>query len=188
MKNVMLLSIFILFLSQTANAQHRRAPKKYVDINAAIGLLPTFIKDAGKVKAPPLSLSADFKLAKNFSLGAFAGFSVTETDLRRMIDGGTAKWRNRFSLFGLRLAAQSSLQGPWNIYGGMSIAYTHSNIDMMEGQFEKVKEEKGIKENSGKMVFAGFIGGRHSFTPRLGMFGELGFGISLVTVGLSVRI
>ena len=188
MKNAMLLSILVLFLSQMANAQHRRAPKKYVDINASIGLLPTFIKDAGKVILPPLSLSADFKVAENFSLGAFAGYSVTETGQRTMVDGGTAKWRNSFSLFGLRLAAQSRPLGPWNIYGGMSMAYTHSNIEMMEGQLEKVKEEKGIKENSGKMIFAGFIGGRHSLTPRLGMFGELGFGISLVTFGLSVRI
>ena len=184
----MLLSILVLFLSQMANAQHRRAPKQYVDINAAIGLLPTFIKDVGMVKSPPLSVAADFRLAEYFSLGAFAGYSVTETGQRTMVDGGTAKWRNSFSLFGLRLAAQSRPLGPWNIYGGMSMAYTHSNIEMMEGQLEKVKEEKGIKENSGKMIFAGFIGGRHSLTPRLGMFGELGFGISLVTFGLSVRI
>lgn len=187
MKKWMLLSIFALFITQLANAQ-RRAPKKHIDINAGVGLLPTFVKDAGKVKSPPLALSADFKLAEHFSLGAFAGFSVTETGLRPMRGGGVAKWRNSFTLFGLRLAAQSSQIGPWNIYGGMSMAYSHSNVDMMEGQLEKVKEEQGIKESSGKMLLAGFIGGRHSFTPRLGLFGELGFGISLATVGLSFRL
>ncbi|MCB0588426.1 MAG: hypothetical protein KDD06_24245 [Phaeodactylibacter sp.] len=188
MKNLLLLSLIFLFLSQLSYAQHRRVQKNYIDINAGIGLLPTFVKDAGKVKTPPLSLSADFKLARNFSLGAFAGHSVTETDLRVLRGGGAAKWRNSFSLVGLRMAARSRQMGPWNIYGGMSMAYAYSHIDMMEGQIEKVKEEKGIKESSGRLAFSGFIGGRHSFTPHLGMFGELGFGISLVSFGLSLRI
>ncbi|MCO6477993.1 MAG: hypothetical protein J5I94_15280 [Phaeodactylibacter sp.] len=188
MKNLILLSILALFFTQMANAQHRRAQENYLDINAGMGILPTFVKDAGKVVSPPLSLSADFKLARNFSLGAFAGFSVTETGLRPMRDGGTAKWQNRFSLAGLRLAGRSGQMGPWNIYGGMSVAYSHSTIDMMEGQLEKVKDEQGVQENSGKILLAGFIGGRHSFTPRLGAFGELSFGLSLATVGLSVRL
>ena len=188
MKNLMLIPLLALILAQVADAQNRRAPQKYVDINAGIGILPTFVKDAGKVNAPPMSLTADFKLAEHFSLGAFAGYSVTETGLRLLRDGGTAKWRNRFSVVGVRLAAQSRPLGPWNIYGGMSVAYSHSNIDMMEGQIQKVKEEKGIKESSGKILMGGFIGGRHSLTPRLGLFGELGFGISLATAGLSVRL
>ena len=188
MKNAVLLSILVLFLSQTADAQNRRAPKRHADFNAGIGLLPTYLKDAGKMVSPPLSLSADFMLAENFSLGAFAGFSITETGLRAMRDGGTAKWRNHSSIFGLRMAAQSRPIGAWNIYGGMTAAYALSNIDVVEGQLEKVKQEKGLKESSGKMIFGGFIGGRHKLTPHLGLFGELGFGISLATVGLSVRI
>lgn len=188
MKKVMLLSIFALFLMQAAEAQTCRPKKNYLDIHAAIGLLPTFLKDAGKVKSPPLSLAADYKLARHFSLGVFAGFSITDTGLRAMRDGGTAQWRNRSTIAGLRMAARSSQLGPWSIYGGMTLAYAHARIDMVEGQLEKAKEEKGIKESSGRAIYGGFFGGRYSLTPHLGIFGEAGFGISLASVGLSVRL
>lgn len=188
MKKVMLLSVLTLFLIRIANAQHGRQKNNYLDINAGIGLLPAFVKDAGKAKTLPLSLSADYKLAKHFSLGAFAGYSVTETSLKALPAGGRARWQNRFSLAGLRLAARSSALGPWNIYGGMSLAYAHSRVRMLEGQLEKAREEKGIQESSGRLLYSGFLGGRYSFTPRIGMFGELGFGASLVSLGMSVRI
>lgn len=188
MKNALLLSFFSLLFAQTTAAQHGRAPERYLDVNAGIGILPTYLKDAGRALTPPLSLSADYKLAKNFSLGAFAGFSITETGLRALRDGGTAKWRNSTSLLGLRFAARSRPMGPWEVYGGMSLAYAHANIEIMEGQLEKVKNENGLQENSGRMIYAGFFGSRYRLTPRLGVFGELGFGISLASVGLSVRI
>lgn len=188
MKNLMLLSLFLLFLAQTATGQHRRGVAHHWDINAGIGVLPTYVKDAGKMVAPPLSLSADYRLSRNFSLGAFAGYSITETGLRTMRDGGLAEWSNRTTLAGLRAAARSSQRGPWTIYGGVTLAYAHANIDIMEGQLEKVKEEKGIRESSGRMVYGGFFGSRYSLTPQFGVFGEIGFGISLASVGLSVRL
>ena len=91
MKKVMLLSVLTLFLIRIANAQHGRQKNNYLDINAGIGLLPAFVKDAGKAKTLPLSLSADYKLAKHFSLGAFAGYSVTETSLKALPAGGAGQ-------------------------------------------------------------------------------------------------
>ncbi|MCB9296040.1 MAG: hypothetical protein H6559_23395 [Lewinellaceae bacterium] len=58
---------------------------------------------------------------------------------------------------------------------------------MMEGSLEKAKEEKGVRERSGKVLYTGFFGGRYSLTENFGLFGELGFGISLASVGLSWR-
>lgn len=188
MKKLMLLSITLFALAQLLNAQSQRPKKNYLDLNAGMGMLPTFVKDAGKVKTPPLSLTADYQVVEHFSIGAYAGLSVTETDARALRDGSTAQWSNRFSIFGLRLAARSSQMGPWNVYGGLSAGYSISKIDMMQGDIEKVKSEKNIRAVSGKMLMTGFLGGRYSLTPKAGIFGELGYGVSLATVGLSIRI
>ena len=188
MKKILLLSIAVFVCMQWVNAQNLRPKKNYLDINAGLGILPTFIKDAGKAKVLPLSLSADYQVVEHFSVGAFAGYSVTETDVRALSDGSTAQWENRFSIFGLRLAARSSQLGPWSIYGGLSAGYSVSKIDLKQGELEKVKAEKNIRDVSGKTVITGFLGGRYSFTPRVGIFGELGYGVSLASVGLSVRI
>ncbi len=173
---------------QFANAQYARPPLNYLDVNAGIGMLPTFVKDAGKVRTLPLSLSADYQIAEHFSLGAFAGYSVTETGLRFLQDGSTAQWGNHFTIFGLRLAARSRQMGPWNVYGGLSGGYSISHINMIRGDLEKVKQDRNIQEISGKMLLTGFLGGRYSFTSRAGLFAELGYGISLAVIGLSMRI
>lgn len=191
MKKFMLLSVCFLIALQFATAQNRKAkPKqKYVDINAGMGILPTFFKDAGKAKMMPLSLSADYKLAKNFSLGIYAGHSVTETDLKTLRDGTQAQWKNSYYVTGLRMAAHSRYMDGWNIYGGMTMGYSHSNIEMMQGAVAKIRDNMGIEPSSGKMLLSGFLGARYSFNPRMGLFGELGMGgISLATAGLSIRL
>jgi hypothetical protein len=191
MKKLMLLSALILMSLQIVCAQSKNfKPKdKYVDINAGIGLFPTFLKDAGKAKLLPLAISADYKLAKNFSLGLYAGHSVTETGLRSLSDGSQAQWRNSYYITGLRMAAHSSYLNGWNIYGGMTIGYSHSNIEMMEGDQTLLKTNRGIEPNSGNMIISGFMGARYSFTEKVGFFTEVGMGsISLATAGLSIRL
>lgn len=187
MKNLILLSIAILTI-QIANGQHLRPHQNYLDLNSGFGMLPTFIKDAGKVRTPPISFTADYKLAEHFSLGAFVGYSVTETDVRFLRDGSIAQWGNHFTVLGLRMAARSRQMGPWNVYGGLSAGYSISHIDIMKGDLEKVKQDRNLQEVSGKMLLTGFLGGRYSFTARTGFFAELGYGISLTTIGLSFRI
>jgi acetolactate synthase regulatory subunit len=191
MKNVLLLSTCLFFLAQGIHAQSYKPLKptaKYVNINAGLGLLPTFLKDAGKMKVLPMSLSADYKLAKNFSLGAYIGHSVTETDRKTMRDGTQAKWRNSYVVSGIRMAAQSKDLNRWNIYGGMSVGYSHSSVEMLEGQLEKVRDNMGVNPASGKILVTGFVGSRYAFNQKVGLFGEIGMGVSLATAGLSIRL
>lgn len=191
MKKLLLLSISMIFVFQVLHAQQNKSPRpsdKYVNINAGIGIFPTYLKDAGKSQIFPLSLSADYKLAKNFSLGTFVGYSVTDTDLKTMRDGTLSKWRNYYFNTGLRFAAQSRDINGWNVYGGMMIGYSHTRIDMLQGELEKAGNDMGIKEHSGKMLLTGFIGARYSFSQKMGMFGEIGMGESLFKVGISYRL
>jgi hypothetical protein len=186
MKNLLVSAALVCLFTQFVNAQGQK--KTYLDLNAGMGVLPTFVKDAGRVKTPALSFTADYQLQEHFSLGAFAGYSVTESSIRILRDGSTAQWTNRFSVAGLRLAARSSQMGPWNIYGGLAAGYAFSNIDIDRATLEKVKRETNVEKKSGNVLITGFVGARHSFTPKVGIFAELGYTCSLVTAGLSVRL
>lgn len=186
MKKLLLPLTLVLLFAQFGHAQGQK--KTYLDLNAGMGMLPTFVKDAGRVKTPALSFSADYQLKEHFSLGGFVGYSVTETDVRTLRDGSNAQWTNHFSVFGLRLAGRSTQMGPWNIYGGLSAGYSFSNIEITKGELEKVKRETNMREVSGKMLITGFVGTRYAFTPKIGIFTELGYSCSLVNMGLSVRL
>lgn len=188
MKKLMLCVCTLLMISQWGFAQKKMNHAGFIDINAGIGLFPTFVKDAGRMKVPPLSLNMTYRLKENFSLGMFVAHSVTETDMVLLKSGEIAKWENSFSHIGLRMAAHVRQLDPWDVYGGLSLGYSVSHIDMMLGDLQKVKDEKGIKENAANMLITGFLGCRYAMTEKVGIFGELGFGVSLATVGLSVRL
>ncbi|MEQ8707210.1 MAG: outer membrane beta-barrel protein [Phaeodactylibacter sp.] len=181
------LSLTVLCLTIQFVQAQRFEP--HIDINLGIGVLPTFVKDHGKAKMLPMSLTADYKFTKNFSLGLAASYSVTESGVHQFLDGTTAQWRNNFSTVTMRAAAHSSLlQGCWNIYGGLNVGYTDSNIEMMQGEEEKVKAERGIGRTGSNFLYTAFLGTRYCLGKKIGLFGEVGFGVSIATVGISVRL
>ena len=183
MKNLVVLSLLSLFVFcfQTSYAQGN------FDLSFGVGAFPTFAKDKGKVLVLPLSLNFDYKINKNFSLGLYTGYSVTETDREVINDGEVAQWQNKYSVYGIRAAAHTDKLDNWDIYGGMTLSYNHSRIDVIEGSKEKLEEHMGIKESSGKVSASGFVGARYSITKNLGVYTEVGFGISLLTAGVSYR-
>jgi hypothetical protein len=183
----LILSIAVFCLAfQFAQAQ-RFSP--HVDLNFGIGVLPTFVKDQGKAIILPLSLTADYKFTKNFSLGVAASYSVTESGVHQYQDGSTAQWQNSFSTVTLRAAAHSSLLNEcWNIYGGLNVGYTNSNIDMLQGTEEKVKAMRGIGRTTSNFLYTAFLGTRYCLGEKIGLFEEVGFGVSLATVGVSIRL
>lgn len=72
----------------------------------------------------------------------------------------------------------------WNkldVYGGAFIGL----------KFERKKytdlDNKTFKDNSTKLATDLFAGIRYAFTPNIGAFSELGFGVSYVSIGVSFR-
>lgn len=184
MKKVYQLSLFVILSIgfQTLHAQGK------LDVNFGVGALPTFAKDKGKVLVVPLTMNATYKLTNKFSLGVYAGHSATETNRELFNDGVLSQWQNHFTTVGIRAAAHSSNQYNWEIYGGMTVSYNYSRIKMMEGDLDQMAKHMGIKSHSGKVAASAFLGTRYAVTDKLGMYGEVGFGISILTFGVSLRL
>ena len=187
MKNSLFFSIVALLIitSQTSFAQQWKKQRSNVDFR--VGLLPTFSKDDGEVKVLPLSLNYDYRIAEKISLGAFLGYSVTETERQEISDGMIAQWRNRLTIIGIRAAAHTNKFEDWDIYGGFSIGYNLTRLETLAGDAAEIRKHKKLPESSGKMTMSGFIGGRYSLTDQVGISGEIGFGISLASIGVSYK-
>jgi hypothetical protein len=181
------LSLTVLCLAIQFVQAQRFEP--HVDLNLGIGVLPTFVKDHGKAKMLPMTLTADYKFTENFSLGLAGSYSITESGLYQFRDGTTAQWRNKFSTITLRAAAHSRLINDClNIYGGLNVGYTNSAIEMMQGEEKKIKAERGIGRTGSNFLYTAFLGTRYCLGEKVGLFGEVGFGVSIATVGVSVRL
>ena len=185
-----LLTITLLIgISQLAEAQcwNGRQKTGYFDVNIGLGLLPTYAKDGGCPAGMPISASLNYRVQKNFSLGAFAGYSFTHGT--RVFAGSemAAPWQNRTTVAGLRFAAHSNLVGNWEFYGGMAGGIHSSRFDIMEAEAKEKALQHGFNTKTSKFYATGFLGARYCLRKNLGLFTEVGMGDSLLKMGVSLR-
>lgn len=202
MKNLMNLTlltiILFIFTVQSAVAQNygRQDDLSYkagqVEIQAGIGLLSTFVSVNAKTKTPPVSVVVNYRLKDFLSVGAYFGYSSTgysgnAKDIHgNIIKEDEYKLQNNFYLTGLRLQGHYS-QGQVDFYGGAMLGYNFSKINT---NIESIKDRpEGVLIEEGNLItYSGYIGLKYITPSKLGFYGEIGYGASLVTVGLSYRL
>ncbi len=191
MKNQTLLSLFILLIgTQVAVAQNKDfKPMKYpyFEASASIGLLPTFVKDITRSEVPPIALAVEYRFNSRFSAGLYGGFTQAMSKPDMFRDGQPMTFNTKFSMIGGRFAVHSNKYERWDIYGGLGMNYTHTNIEVTHGDVEKLKKHKRFDPRKGNFMMSAFVGSKYAFTPSLSIFGEVGYGISLLNIGISKR-
>ncbi|MCB0640218.1 MAG: hypothetical protein KDC44_01200 [Phaeodactylibacter sp.] len=192
MKKTILFSLVATFLTIQLHAQNKAPGRIYeagqADIQVGVGLVSTFFKDDTKTVLIPLSFSADYLISQGFSLGLQAGHSVTDGPEEVFSDGLIGQWRNTYTEIGLRMAGHYNKMKNLDLYGGICIGASHSGVEALRPGLEAVELHKGIEPNSWNLLYSAFLGSRYSATDRWSAFGEIGFGVSLVKVGIGYRL
>lgn len=68
-----------------------------------------------------------------------------------------------------------------DVYGGAMLSYNILSFSDSSGILS------GANSYGSNLGFTGFLGGRYMFSDKLGAFAELGYGISTVNVGLTIK-
>ena len=202
MKNLNILTILTIFLinfvASSAAAQNygRQKDLSYkagqVELQAGIGLLSTFVSTSTRTKTPPVSVAVNYRFKDFLSVGAYFGYSSTayKGNLKdshgNVIKEDELKLLNNFYLTGLRFQGHYS-QGQVDFYGGAMLGYNFSKIDTNIEEIENRPEGILIEEKS-LITYSGYIGLKYITPSKLGFYGEIGYGASLITVGLSYRL
>lgn len=179
---VLLTGLFLM--PQTGTAQRLTVPKW--EVRAGIGALPTFLKDHVSTQLPPLSLELRYRPSQRYSVGLLAGRS-SSTGRYEHFTGGAQIFSNDFSMVALRGAVHSSPWERWEIYGGMYFGYAHSDITYEERLDKNESEELPVPRVRNGVLFSAFLGTSVKVSGNLRAFGELGYGLSLTTLGMSYR-
>ncbi|WP_374744526.1 hypothetical protein [Parapedobacter sp. 2B3] len=175
-------TIFIFLSMAIASAVNAQPFQKGTTAaNAGIGL-GTALGGLGKAR-PAISVSVDHGLwdiggPGVISLGGYLG----NTGYKYTDAGYTAKWN--YIVVGARGAYHyngfTDLPN-LDVYGGAMLAY---NI-------VKYKTEGGgadLSNNYGSGIgLSGFLGGRWFFTDNIGAYAELGYGVSVLAVGVTFK-
>lgn len=193
MSRIFVLFGLLLISFATVNAQSTSK----LQLSAGVGVVPTFFKDGGSINVPPVSLTLGYKLAEKFSLSAFASYSSTTSSLIKYNDGSSNTFHNQMLVVGIRPAVHFVNLDKWDVYGGFSLAYNVpivgvDNTPSDEPLFGDNKPDTPVpsfyREAQNNFTYSGFVGATYFVKSNLGIFGEVGYGISLLNLGVTYKL
>jgi hypothetical protein len=191
MKNLTLICTLVFASLTTLTAQLSFKPGD-IEIAAGFGVISTYAKDNATTIAPPVSLRLDARLSSNFSLGAYAAYASFERNGRVLPTGAVQDISNESFQVGLRAAAHGQLGEKFNVYGGGMLGYDMANIEeSIDGQPKSKGDEPSFIRPEGdnnSLIYSAFIGAAYYPKNNLGFFGEVGYGNSLLNLGLTYRL
>jgi hypothetical protein len=190
--NIILINIIALFSFITLNAQDYKIKTGDIQANIGVGLVPTYVADATTTIVPPISVSVEAFLGKNFSLGVYGAVSKYTGSTIYLNAGLTESFENTTLMLGIRPTIHSNDLDGWRVYGGFvagaSLPSIKKNVVLADTEVEKVEDTPSFSRPAeNNLLFSGFVGTRKTLNANTSIFGELGFGISLVNVGVSYK-
>lgn len=184
--SIQIILIAILSLTyQAANAQCARWKRNhnFWQLRTAIGLTPTFVKDHAQTEIPPVSLELRYRPNPKFSLGLLAGTSAS-TVVQEHHSGTRQTLHNKFRMLALRAAVHTQRWEKWQTYGGIVLAYQNNQVSSV--QLDKAPVNgPAIHYTPRKegFFYSAFLGTAYKPVPQIELFGELSYGLSILTIG-----
>lgn len=177
-----------LFSTVDLQAQKKQKMPNW-EARAGIGLFPTFLKDHAKTELQPVSLEVRYRPSHKFSIGLLAGSSISQAMLEHHT-GEKRLVRNSFQMYALRGAIHSNPFEKWELYGGVTLGYTNSNVEYLMPDNTKGDDGPSFfpeaKERDG-LLFSAFLGTNYRVYEKVSLFGEISYGLSLATAGVAIR-
>lgn len=189
--NTSFLSIIALLSFVTLNAQDYKIRTGDIQASIGVGLVPTYTADATTTIVPPLSVSVEAFLGKNFSLGAYGAVSKYTGSTTYLNAAVTEYVENTTIMLGVRPTVQSNDMDGWRVYGGfvagVSLPSINKTVTVEKTETNAEDAPSFSRPVANNLLFSGFVGARRILDANTTIFGELGFGISLVNVGVSYK-
>ena len=179
-KKIVLAAVIVFSLFVTKNASAQEGPK-FDDVtgvnllNAGIGLGTYGLYGTGGL---PLAASFEHGFSKNISAGLEAGLVQ-----RKFADG----WKYSYFIIGARASYHFNevlnVANPkLDVYGGAGLLYRHFKVKY-SGEWDELYG----KASSGDVTLDLHAGGRYMFNNNVGGYAEVGYGISPLKLGITLK-
>lgn len=145
----------------------------------SIGLGGKFAYDlTGKLTVPPIPISFEYILKDNLfdrngslGCGGFVGYSASKFGVRT----------NSRLIIGARGYVHYSFFEKFDSYGGVLLGYK-SDKTTYSG------DTSGIDTSDGKPILNVFVGARYFFTDKIAGMAEIGGGVSILSLGVAIKL
>ena len=169
MKKLILLFAVALFSVGIVSAQVYTEDSKLLNIGIGFGGGYT----TGKVGIPPISASFEKGITDKISVGGIAGYAASKYELMGF------KSEYSYILLGARGSYHFYNTDKIDAYAGAMLGYNIVSAKVTG---------LGAAASSSGLAYSGFVGGRYFFSEKLAAFAEIGYGISVITFGVSLKL
>ena len=149
---------------------------------AGIGLVGLY----GNISVPPISVSLDYGMSKELSVGVYAGYSSSKDTIIKAsppIFPEDAGIKYGYTLLGVRGSYHFNLENKKiDAYGTVMFGY-----NIVSASIFGLGEETFAAKAS-YTAFGASLGIRYFFTPNIALFGEAGYGVEYIKAGLSFKL
>lgn len=213
LKNLFLLFAIILISATTTNAQTLTPPTKEiakktrkatkfkkgdVEVKLGYGLVPILFGKESQSLVAPLSASLTYRVGTRFSIGAYVGYTSQLSGVKQQLNGSSYQYENNNMIIGFKAQSHIISVENFDFYGGMMLAYNKPFVTANEltppnniGSSDIIPSVNPTPHNpngpSSSILPAGYVGGSYYFSKNANAFAEVGYGISIVTVGLGYK-
>lgn len=169
----------VLCLTLASNKAMAQYEQGQSDINLGVGFVSSFTGGG-----MPFSLSYDYGLTDNISLGGIFAYASGKEDFSVPFFGDYS-WKYTNMVIGVRGMYHLDLVDNMDTYGGIMLGY---NLASAKFDGDEALEALVIEPTVGGFSWGVTVGGRYHFTDNFGAFLELGYGLSVVNVGLTMKM
>lgn len=169
MKKLILLVAIALISGLVTNAQSYTSDSKMLNLGLGLGGSYT----SGNVSIPPVSVSFEKGFTDKISAGAILGYAASKYEAY----GFSSEYT--YTLIGVRGSYHVYNTDKIDGYAGALLGY-----NIVSAKVTGI----GSAASASGLAYSGFVGGRYLFTEKLAAFAEVGFGISLLTAGITLKL
>jgi hypothetical protein len=149
--------------------------------------------DKAETNGIPVTFKAGYQISPLFSLNAFGGHSSATSSPTIVNDGLALTTTTKQTFVGLRGELKKGLGERFEVYGGAALGYVHQNIEEKTSTGDvfvrnpDAPSPNNPNASAGRMLYAGFVGTNFYLLKNLGIYSEIGAGVTLLNFGLTAR-
>lgn len=178
--NVFFLTAMVLFAVQSAHAQSSDAQSFGAGskvVNLQLGLGSTLYGAGYKGSFPPISVSYEQAVADGkWGVGGYLATTGAKWG------SGSNYWKFSYTVIGARGAYHFYTNDKIDSYGGLMLGY-----NIVSSKWKGEGSENNFKASASGVAYAFFVGGRYYFSEHIGASAELGYGVSVLNLGLAFK-
>ena len=183
MKKIISVIVVLVMFGGILNAQESTFAKDDMVINAGVGF-GWYSYGFGAKSIPAISLSLEKGIKEidfgTLSVGGIVGFKRASYSWNSAYDDYA--WTD--IIVAARGAIHANILEVENLdtYGGVALGLRFQSFSTYDYNYEKVRN------TNTNVLFAVYVGGRYYFNEKFAAFGELGYGLGYLTLGVSYKL